>query len=208
MTDTQLWSKIHAERADFAGFVGSLTPQQLESPSRCAAWRVRDTIGHMLSAAHTSPGNFFPGLIAAGFRFNTYTQKGAERYGGGTAAELADKMRATTTMTNHPPGPATAMLGEMIVHGEDVRRPLGVSYSYPADHIIAVGDFYKTSNLLLGSKKRIEGLTMRASDADWSTGSGPEVVGPGASLLAAMTGRKAALEDLKGEGLAQFAARF
>jgi hypothetical protein len=71
-----------------------------------------------------------------------------------------------------------------------------------------VGDFYKTSNLLLGSKKRIEGLTMRASDADWSTGSGPEVVGPGASLLAAMTGRKAALEDLKGEGLAQFAARF
>ena len=208
MADTQLWSKIHAERADFADFVASLTPEQLESPSRCAAWRVRDVIGHVLSAAHTSPGNFFPGLIAAGFRFNTYTQKGAERYGSGAAAELAQKVRATTTMTNHPPGPATAMLGEMIVHGEDARRPLGVTYTYPADHIIAVGEFYKTSNLLLGSKKRITGLTMRASDADWSTGSGPEVVGPGVSLLAAMTGRKAALDDLKGDGLEQFATRF
>jgi uncharacterized protein (TIGR03083 family) len=121
---------------------------------------------------------------------------------------LADEMRATTTMTNHPPGPTTAMLGEMIVHGDDVRRPLGVNYGYPADHVIAAAEFYKASNLLLGSKKRITGLTLRADDMDWSTGSGPEVVGPGASLLSAMTGRRAALDDLHGDGLDQFATRF
>src|SRR5437879_8942110 len=102
MADKDLWSKIHAERAEFADFVATLTPEQLESSSLCAGWRVRDVIGHMLSAAHTSPGNFFPGLISSGFRFNAYAQKGVDRYGKGTAAELAEKLRATTTMTNHP----------------------------------------------------------------------------------------------------------
>jgi uncharacterized protein (TIGR03083 family) len=208
MADTELWSKIHAERADFADLVATLTPEQLESPSRCTGWRVRDVIGHLVSAGHTSAGSFFSGLVAAGFRFNSYAQKGVDRYRGGTAAELADKVRTTTTMTIHPPGPPVVMLGEMIVHGEDVRRPLDVRYTYPAAHIVAVGEFYKGSNLLLGSKKRIAGLTMRATDADWSTGTGPEVSGPGASLLCAMTGRKAALEDLAGAGLEQFATRF
>lgn len=208
MADKDLWSKIHAERAEFADFIATLTPEQLDAPSLCGGWRVRDVVGHMLSGAHTSPGTFFPGLIGSGFRFNAYAQKGVDRYRGGTAAELAENMRATTTMTNHPPGPAVAMLGEMIVHGEDIRRPLGAAHSYRADHVAAVGDFYKTSNLLLGSKKRIVGLTIRASDSDWSTGSGPEVVGAGASLLSAMTGRKAAVADLKGDGLETFAARF
>ncbi len=208
MADKDVWSKLHAERADFADFVASLTPEQLELASRCGGWQVRDVIGHMLSAAHTTPANFFPGLVATGFRFNALNQKGVERYHNGTAADLATELRATTTMTNHPPGPATAMLGEMIVHGDDIRRPLGVRHDYPADHVIAVAEFYKTSNLLLGSKKRISGLTLRASDMDWSTGSGPEVVGPGAALLSAMTGRDGALEDLSGDGLEQFATRF
>jgi uncharacterized protein (TIGR03083 family) len=208
MADEDLWSKIHAERAEFAELITTLTPDQLDAPSLCGGWRVRDVIGHMLSSAHTSPGSFFTGLIASGFRFNAFNQKGVDRHNAGPAADLADQMRATTTMTNHPPGPPVVMLGEMIVHGEDIRRPLGRPRNYPPDHLIAVANFYKGSNLLLGSKKRIGGLTLRASDVDWSTGSGPEVVGPAASLLSAMTGRKAALADLEGAGLETFAARF
>jgi uncharacterized protein (TIGR03083 family) len=203
-----VWSKIHGERAAFADFVASLTPEQLEAASRCAGWSVRDVIGHMVATAHTSPANFFSGLAMSGFRFNAFNQKGVERYHSGTAAELADRMRATTTMTTHPPGPTVAMLGEVIVHGDDVRRPLGASYDYPADDVIAAADFYKTSNLLLGSKKRIVGLTLRATDIGWSTGSGPEVAGPGVALLSAMTGRKAALDDLQGGGFEDFATRF
>jgi uncharacterized protein (TIGR03083 family) len=80
MLDTELWSKIHAERATFADFVVTLTPEQLETQSLCGAWRVRDVIGHLISAAHASPATFFPGLIASGFRFNTFTQKGTQKY--------------------------------------------------------------------------------------------------------------------------------
>ena len=46
------------------------------------------------------------------------------------------------------------------------------------------------------------GVALRATDTDWQHGSGPEVTGPMIALLLAMTGRKAALDDLKGDGAA------
>jgi hypothetical protein len=61
--------------------------------------------------------------------------------------------------------------------------------------------------LLIGAKKRIDGLTLRATDASWSHGSGPLVEGPAHSLLMAMTGRPASIGDLAGEGLATLRAR-
>jgi hypothetical protein len=73
--------------------------------------------------------------------------------------------------------------------------------------VIAVADFYKNSNLLIGAKNRIDGVTLRATDVEWRHGSGPEVNGPAIALVMAMTGRKAALDDLTGEGVALLRAR-
>jgi hypothetical protein len=42
----------------------------------------------------------------------------------------------------------------------------------------------------------------RHHDADWRHGTGPEVSGPAIALVMAMTGRKAALDDLTGDGVA------
>src|SRR6185369_16818903 len=75
----------------------------------------------------------------------------------------------------HPPGPTQTWLGESIVHSEDIRRALGIQHKYPTDAVVTVADFYKGSNLLIGSKSRIAGLTLRATDANWSHGAGPEV---------------------------------
>ena len=49
--------------------------------------------------------------------------------------------------------------------------------------------------------KRIAGLRLQATDADWSTGDGPVVEGDTEHLLAAMTGRRQALASLTGEGV-------
>ena len=38
-------------------------------------------------------------------------------------------------------------------------------------HADAVADFYKRSNALIGTKRRIEGVSLRATDADWRHGS-------------------------------------
>src|SRR5437763_1963770 len=118
-------------------------------------------VGHMIAAGNNSAGHFFAGLIGSGFSFNKFVQKDVERYNTGSASELADKLRATASGTNAPPGPKQTWLGEAIVHAEDIRRPLGVKHTYPADHVAIVADFYKGSNLLIGAKKRIAGLTLK-----------------------------------------------
>jgi uncharacterized protein (TIGR03083 family) len=124
----------------------------------------------------------------------------------GPAATLAD-LRAHVNDTTSPPGPIDAMLGEALIHTEDIRRPLGIAHTYPLDGVVRSLDFFKKSNLLIGAKNRIDGLTLRATDASWSHGSGPTVEGPAHSLLMAMTGRPAALDDLSGEGLETIRAR-
>jgi uncharacterized protein (TIGR03083 family) len=111
------------------------------------------------------------------------------------------------TYVKHPPGPADTWLGETIVHSEDIRRPLGIKHAYPTEAVVRVAEFYQGSNLLIGSKRRIAGLALRATDTAWAHGAGPEVSGPILSLVLAMTGRKAPLEDLEGDGVAELRTR-
>ena len=47
---------------------------------------------------------------------------------------------------------------------------------------------------------------LEASEAAWSTGSGPEVKGPAASLILAMAGGRAGTDDLTGPGADQLRA--
>ena len=98
-------------------------------------------------------------------------------------------------------------LGETLVHGDDIRRPLGISYAYPAACAAAVADSYKATNLVMGSKKRIAGVKLVATDTDWSHGDGPEATGPMMALLMVIAGRKAALADLSGDGVATLSSR-
>jgi uncharacterized protein (TIGR03083 family) len=146
-------------------------------------------------------------LISAGFKFNVFTDRGAKRLSVLGRDELVRRLKARTTTTNHPPAPVIAMLGEIIVHGEDIRRPLSLEHKYPEAAVVALADSWKKTNLLIGAKRRIAGLRLRATDNDWTYGDGPEVSGPMISLILAMTGRKGAQPDLSGEGLATLAAR-
>lgn len=93
------------------------------------------------------------------------------------------------------------MLGEVVVHGDDIRRPLGLSYPPNPEAVTPCLDMYCKASFPLGSKKRIAGLHLVATDIDWTHGDGPTVSGPALALLSAMTGRAAALDSLTGDGL-------
>ena len=201
------WPIIHAEREALAADLEPLTDAQWATQSLCADWTLRDVVGHLTATARMTPGRFFGRFIASGFRFNAMAAKDVAREVQGTPADTLARYRSQLGATTHPPGPIDAMLGEMILHAEDIRRPLHITHQYPVDAVVRVADFYKGSNLLIGSKRRIAGLTLQATDTDWSTGSGPVVSGPAISLVLAMTGRDAALDDLSGEGLATLSAR-
>jgi uncharacterized protein (TIGR03083 family) len=204
---TSPWPLIHGEREALANDLASLTDEQWAAPSLCPGWSVRDVLGHMTATARLTPLAFIAALAGSGFKFHAMTAKNVARETAGTPADQLAEFRRYLTATNHPPGPAEAMLGESVIHSADIRRPLGITRDYPAEAVTRVADFFKGSNLLIGSKRRIAGLRLRATDEDWAAGTGPEVSGPLLSLALVMTGRDAALADLSGEGLATLRER-
>ena len=207
MKPGETWKHIHSERAQMADTWTGLSAPQWAAPSWCQGWSVQDTAGHIVAAAEQTPANFYKELASAGLKFNVFTDRGARRLAAVGPDELVRRLRARTTTTNHPPAPVMAMLGEIVVHGADIRRPLGLKHQPPEAALMAVADSWKNSNLLIGSKRRIAGLRLRATDAGWAHGDGPEVSGPLLSLILAMTGRKAVHPDLSGDGVAELGRR-
>src|SRR5215470_1122219 len=201
MAGNSPWPLIHAEREALVGDLGTLTDEQWATRSLCAEWTVRNVLGHMIATAKMTPPRFFAKMAAAGFRFNNMTAKGVTAEETANPADGLANFRSHLKDTTAPPGPVEAMLGEAVIHSADIRTPLGIPHEYPEEALRRVADFYKGSNLIVGAKQRIDGLSLRATDTGWSTGSGPEVTGPHLSLIQAMTGRSAALAALSGAGV-------
>jgi hypothetical protein len=99
------------------------------------------------------------------------------------------------------------MLGEVVTHTDDICRPLGLSHHVQPGSLVACMEMYKVATFPVAAKKRIAGLSVRATDVDWFYGQGPEVSGPALALIMAMTGRSAGLSDLSGPGLALLRSR-
>ena len=201
------WPTIHAERLALLDDLRMLTPEQWGARSLCADWNVRQAFGHMIATARKTPLSFAGGFAKSGFNFQKMARTDIARETAGTAQDQLAAFTSMVASTSSPPGPVESWLGETIVHAEDIRRPLGITHSYPLDAVTRTATFYSGSDLLIGSKTRIADLALRATDTDWSVGSGPAVEGPALSLLLAMTGRKAALAELTGAGLATLSSR-
>jgi uncharacterized protein (TIGR03083 family) len=207
MKAAEAWTYIHAERAALAETWSGLSPEQWASPSWCDGWTVQVTAGHVLAAAEQTPLNFYKEMALAGFRFNVFADRAARRLGQVSPQELIRRLQARTTTTNRPPAPVLAMLGEVIVHGEDIRRPLGLTHPYPEAALVGLADNYTKTNLLIGAKRRIAGLRLRATDCGWTHGDGPEVEGPLTSLVPAMAGRRGTIQALTGERVPTLSTR-
>lgn len=204
---TDLWALIHPERQALLNDVAGLGDEQWDTLSLCAGWTVRDTLAHLTSAAKMTPGRYIGKWVGTGFRFNALNENGIAAERGATPAETVAGFRSQLTTTTHPPGPLQAMVGEAVLHGEDIRRPLGIHRQYPAETLLVVATFVTGGIGFLGGKRRSARLKLVATDAEWSHGDGPEVSGPLVSIIIALTGRKAGLADLSGDGLATLTGR-
>jgi uncharacterized protein (TIGR03083 family) len=205
--DAKTWALIHAARARLADDIEGLTPDQWRTPSLCAGWSVGAMAAHLLASAEQTPGHFMGGMVTSGFSFNRMMQRDIDARAALTGTQIAERLRKRTTTTNKPPAPTVAMLGEVVVHGEDLRRPLGLAAPVDADAANACLDMYTKASFPVGGKKRIAGLRLVSTDTGWTYGAGPEVSGPAMSLLLAMTGRPAGMDQLSGAGASQLGAR-
>jgi uncharacterized protein (TIGR03083 family) len=202
-----IWPTVHAERAALAADLERLSEAQWATPSLCSGWSVRDVLAHMTATARITPPGFFLKMLTSGFSFQKLQARDIAVERGASATDTLARFRTQVNSSSHPPGPKDTWLGEVLVHGEDIRRPLGIRHAYPLDACVQTANFYKGSNLIIGAKSRIEGLRLRATDTEWAHGAGPEVSGPIHSLVMAMTGRKAAVADLTGEGVSILESR-
>ncbi len=202
-----IWPTIETERKALTEDLAGLSDSQWSAGSWCDNWTVQDVVAHMTATAKITPPAFFVKLAGSGFSLTRLQAKDIATEKGDSPADTLARFQAILASRKRPPGPSETMLGEVIVHSQDIRGALGIQHEYPAEALIQVADFFQGSNLIIGTKRRIEGLSLRATDVTWSHGTGSEVSGPMLALVMAMTGRKEATSALSGEGVETLRSR-
>ena len=194
---------IADERRRVADLVDSLTPEQLETPSLCGEWTVKQVAGHLLAAISEPPTPVLPLLIRSGLNIHKANSRLAVLMAERSPAELAQGLRKNADNPFRPPIVGyPGQLTDLQVHGQDMRRPLGLPHGLQLERLRASLDFLVGGRAVgFTPKRRLAGLRFEASDLDWFSGVGSLVAGPAEALMLAMTGRKVALSELDGPGV-------
>ncbi len=200
-------SLAREERAELADFLRILTPAQWDAPSLCAGWRVRDVVAHMYSYEELSPVALVGRFIKGGILPDRVNAVGVAAY----ADRSPDELLALVENHQQPRGLTAGFGGKIaltdgVIHHQDIRRSLGLPRDIPAERMLVVLEFARTAPPI-GASKRIRGLTLVATDLDWTAGSGPAVEGPAESLLMAIAGRRGVAGELAGPGQPTIADR-
>ncbi|MGA5125565.1 maleylpyruvate isomerase family mycothiol-dependent enzyme [Streptomyces pseudogriseolus] len=207
LPDSTVWSMIRAERAALADDLAGVDAGRWDTPSLCDGLTVREVLAHLTAGARLNTVRWLAGVVRCRFDFDKQVaMRLAEQLGTGPADTLG-RFRRTVSSTAKPPLPALAMLGETVVHGEDIRRPLGIRRDYPVETVTAVAEYYQGTDLVVVAKGRIGGLELVADDGPFATGKGLLVSGRTVALVMAMTGRAACCDELDGEGVDLLRAR-
>ena len=202
-----VWTMVHVERAALIDDLENLDAGRWDEPSLCGDWTVHDVVAHLVDTARTTRLGFVVGLARARFDFDRQNARGVERQRGASPQETLERLRRAASRTSTPPAPLDSRLVEEVVHGEDIRRPLGLTRSYPAEAVVrSLGLQTRTPASMGGAKELVARVRLTAVDADVSIGDGPEVSGTALSLLLAVSGRTVALDDLDGPGVDALAA--
>jgi uncharacterized protein (TIGR03083 family) len=204
---SSLWPLVHAERAALVEDLAALDDAQWAHPSLCEGWVIEDVVAHLTAAASIGPVRWFASVLGARFDFDLHNDRRLAEYRGATPAETLERFRHIVTSNTSAPGPTAASLGEVVVHGQDIRRPLGLVRMPPVGTVTEVARFYARRNFAVASRTAIEGLRVEATDGPFATGTGPLVSGTTLALTMAMAGRPAYCDDLSGSGVPILLAR-
>ncbi|WP_166347455.1 maleylpyruvate isomerase family mycothiol-dependent enzyme [Phytoactinopolyspora limicola] len=202
-----VWALVHAERAALAADLADLSTERWSTPSLCTGLSVREVLAHLTAAARLNSLRWMAGVIRCRFDFDRNVAMRLAEQMGATSTETLDRFRRAIASTTKPPLPVVAMLGEVIVHGEDIRRPLGIGRHYPIETLTRVAEYYHGTDLVVLAKGRVKGLRMAATDGPFDAGLGPVVSGATVALIMAMTGRTEYCDELDGDGVATLRER-
>lgn len=203
-----IWPAVHEERRRLVQDLEGITDEQWQTPSLCPGWTVHDILAHLIDSATTTRLGFLRQMVVSRFDFDRVNAAGVERHRRSDPRKTLAAFRAVNDRTASPPASLATRLVEAYVHGEDIRRPLGMTSHYPTKHVVtALSYMARTGAGLGGGRERVDGLRLEPSDFDTHIGEGPEVRGGAISLLLATSGRPVHHGEVTGAGATTLSAR-
>lgn len=203
-----VWPLVHAERQALIEDLAGLREEQWMTPSLCDGWTVHDVVAHLVDVARTTRIGFVVDMARARFDFDRQNARGIERARGDSPHDTLQRLREVAARTSTPPGPLDTRIVEEVVHGEDIRRPLGIVHGYSEEAVVrSLRQQVRTSTAFGGARELVAGVRLTATDVGLTIGDGVEVSSTALSLLLTVSGRRVALNEIEGPGLATLAAR-
>jgi uncharacterized protein (TIGR03083 family) len=195
-------ARTAANRRLLADFFDGLDDAQLGVRSLCEAWTVREVLGHLVATMTGSFRGLLVEIVRARGSVNRANAEMARTAARRPVHELTAVLRDKSD--EHGTAPGVGPMGQMAdgcLHLRDCARPLGLNDDVSLHDWLMVLDWLPSGVPGLVPRRRVDGLSLRATDQDWSWGSGADVVGPSEALAMALAGRAAALDDLSGGGV-------
>jgi uncharacterized protein (TIGR03083 family) len=205
--DAYLWELAHAERAALANDLADLGAEHWRHDTLCGDWDVEQVVAHLTAAASLNQWRWLRSMLAAGFRPDVHNQRRLAEHCGSTPAETLDRFRAVITSTTAPSSHTPAYLGEVVVHAQDIRQPLGLTRTPSVDALTPVADFFARRDFTVASRTHVADLQLRAADGPFATGTGPLVTGSTLALVMSMAGRTPYVAELDGPGVPTLRSR-
>lgn len=205
--DDHVWRLIRLERTALADDVAGLTDSSWHSATLCGAWDVEHVVAHLTAAASTTQRQWLLSMLRSRFRPDVHNERMLRAQLGRTPAETLERFRAIIPSRTAPSSDTVAFLGEVVVHAEDIRHPLGIARTPDLEALTPVAEFFARRNFAVPSRTTAAGLTLTATDGPFAAGTGPVVRGGTLALVMAMAGRPAFLDVLDGPGVPTLRAR-
>lgn len=205
MDDAQIFDAIADERRALADVLDGLDDAQWATQSLCGEWDVRGVAAHLLAPTVTGIPEILWLVLRARGDFEksnvALTARVVRRYG----HELPQMLRDNAHHRFTPPGTGPiAPLTDLLIHGQDIRRPLRIERSVDADRRRAALDFLNSPKSRRGFAPLTVPVRWVAEDVDWSSGPDdgrPTVSGPAEAVMLSLTRRAVAVDDLSGDGV-------
>ena len=209
MEPDQVLPATEAERLAFADLLAELDVAEWSADSLCRGWTVQDVAAHVTMATRVSMIPAVVGLIRARGDPDRIIEDAARQKAAAVGpGEIVRQLREDAGSARRPPGTKIwDPLVNVLVHAQDVARPLGREHPMPLDRVEpALRHVWATSGY--GAAKRFRGLRFAAVDTDWRAGARDRCgEGPAADLLMLLTGRAAGLAHVEGPGREKAARR-
>ncbi|HEY3013488.1 MAG TPA: maleylpyruvate isomerase family mycothiol-dependent enzyme [Nocardioides sp.] len=194
------WRHTVEQRRALAGILGSLSPEEWEHESLCAGWTVRDVAAHVITSPQLQQGRLIWETVKAGGNVSAVALRDAKRRAAAPTSEILADYERLAEGKKHFIGTGRAdLLLDVIVHTQDIVRPLGRTHAVPPEAAALAADRARRLAFLLHSRSAIRQHRMVATDVDWDRGKGSVIEAPMLELLMMCAGRGVSVSpDIRG----------